>query len=314
MRPLNIEEAKRNRDEKIAKAQSLLAGAVERLQTSEGWREMLTKLASGGRFGLRRFSFRNRLLIEAQCPGATSAASYRAWLAAGRQVRKGEKALTILAPIIICRAKAKNDADEKDSILVGFRPMATFSGSQTDPLPGKAGRPLPDPTPITKPVECDEAFARSVETLRDVALGLGASIVTDVELRPRQAGDPLGAHGWFEMRTKKIVVITGETSRAQVFKTLVHEIAHALLHGTEDHHGRAEQEVEAESTAFVVSSVLGLETGSYSFPYVTSWANEKNASAMVLQSGQRIVKATNKILDAIFGAFESEQTEMQEAA
>jgi antirestriction protein ArdC len=97
------------------------------------------------------------------------------------------------------------------------------------------------------------------------------------------------------------VVITGETSRAQIFKTLVHEIAHAILHGNADHHARSEMEVEAESTAFVVCQVLGLETGTYSFPYVASWAGEERAETMVLQSGQRIVRATNRILDALCG-------------
>jgi hypothetical protein len=192
--------------------------------------------------------------------------------------------------------------------------MSTFSGHQTDPLPGKAGKPLPEPVSVTKNIESDEAFKGSVETLRAVALGLGASVVAGLELRPRQAGDHLGAHGWFEPHTRKIVVITGETSRAQIFKTLVHELAHAILHGSADHHDRPEMEVEAESVAFVVSQVLGLDTGSYSFGYVSSWANEKNAQAMVLQSGQKIVHATNIILDALFAATDTEQDDMQEAA
>jgi DNA primase len=309
-----FEEARKNRDEKIEKSKSLLAGAVERLQTSEGWREMLTKLASGGRFGLRRFSFRNRLLIDAQCPGATSAASYGAWQKAGRQVRKGEKALVILAPVLVKKPKVDGDADETDTVLIGFKPMATFAGNQTDPLPGKAGRPLPEPAPITKNIGADEAFEHSVETLRAVALGLGSNVVSGVELRSRQAGDHVAAHGWFDLRTKEIVVITNESSRAQQFKTLAHELAHAILHGADEHHDRPEMEVEAESTAFVVSSVLGLETGSYSFPYVASWANEKNAQTMVLQSGQKIVRATNIILDALFSTTDTEQDDMQEAA
>jgi hypothetical protein len=311
---MNIEQAQKNRDEKIEKAKTLLSEAVGKLQSGEEWREMLAKLAKGGRFGLRRLSFRNQLLVQLQSPGATSVATYGAWQNAGRQVRKGERALTILAPIIIKKATAETEADETDSKLVGFRPMPTFAGGQTDPLPGIAGKPLPEPVSITKNIEADEAFEASVETLQAVAVGLGASVVTGVELRPRQPGDLPSAHGWFELRTKKIVVITGETSRAQQFKTLVHEIAHALLHGGTDHHDRPEMEVEAESTAFVVSSVLGMETGGYSFPYVASWAGEKNAQAMVLQSGQRIVKATNVILDALFGAFESGGSEMQVAA
>src|SRR5450631_2166688 len=314
MRPINIEQAKQNRDEKIEKATTLLSASVGSLQSGDEWKAMLANLARGGRFSLRRLSFRNQLLVQMQAPGATSVATYASWQNGGRQVRKGEKALTILAPIIIKKATAENSADETDSKLVGFRPMATFAGGQTDPMSGDAGRPLPEPVSITKNIEAEEAFESSVETLQAVALGLGTSVVSGVELRPRQAGDLPAAHGWFELKKKGIVVITGETSRAQQFKTLVHEIAHALLHGGEEHHDRTEMEVEAESTAFVVSSVLGLETGGNSFPYVASWANEKNAQAMVLQSGQRIVKATNKILDALFAAFETEEHDVRVAA
>jgi hypothetical protein len=314
MRPYSIEQAKQNRDEKIEKAKTLLADAVGRLQSGDEWKEMLANLARGGRFTIRRLSFRNQLLVQAQAPGATSVATYGAWQREGRQVRKGQKALVILAPVVVRKPKVGGDEDETESVLVGFRPMSTFSGNQTDPLPGKAGKPLPEPVSVTKNIESDEAFKGSVETLRAVALGLGASVVAGVELRPRQAGDHLGAHGWFEPHTREMVVITGETSRAQIFKTLVHELAHAILHGNEDHHDRPEMEVEAESVAFVVSGVLGLETGGYSFPYVASWAGEKHAQTMVLQSGQRIVKATNIILDALFGALDTDENNMQEAA
>jgi hypothetical protein len=313
MRPYSLEEAKRNRDEKVEKAKTLLADAVGRLQTGDDWKAMLAKLAQGGQFSLRRLSFRNQLLIQVQAPGTSSVATYGAWQKAGRQVRKGEKALTILAPVIVKKNKAASNADDADTVLLGFRPMPTFGGHQTDPLPGNAGQPLPEPVSITKAVESEEAFGESVEILRDVALGLGRNIVSGVELRPRRAGDG-AAHGWFRRDAHGIVVITGETSRAQQFKTLVHEIAHAILHGAGGHHDRPAMEVEAESTAFVVSSVLGLETGGYSFPYVTSWAGEKSAQTMVLQSGQQIVKATNVILDALLGATSSDNRAAQEAA
>lgn len=305
MRPLSLEDAKRNREEKIEKAKGLLASAVGCLQSGDDWKAMLAGLARGGRFSIRRLSFRNQLLVEMQSPGTTSVASYLAWQRAGRQVRKGEKALVILAPVIVNKARKVVNPDVEEEhgrmVLVGFKPLATFGGDQTNPLPGDAGRPLPEPDSITKNIEADEAFAGSVEVLRKVALNLGPEVVTSVQLRPRRRGDRAGIHGWFEPHTRQIVVITGETKRAQVFKTLVHELAHAILHGNADHHARGEMEVEAESTAFVVCQVLGLETGSYSFPYVASWAGDENAETMVLRSGQQIVRATNAVLDALVG-------------
>jgi hypothetical protein len=314
MYAIPLEEARLHREEKIEKAQRLLTEAVERLQSGEDWQAMLAKLARGGPFTIRRFSFRNQILVEMQCPGATSVATYAAWQRAGRQVRRGERSLTILAPVIINRSKMSGEPDDEGTVLVGFRPLPSFAGSQTDPLPGKAGRPLPEPTPITKNIEADEAFERSVEILRDVALGLGAGVVSGVDLRPRRQGDSVAARGWFDRADRKIVVITGETTRAQVFKTLVHEIAHAILHGTGEHHGRAEMEVEAESVAFVVSNVVGLDAGEFSFPYLCCWAGGENAQTMVLQSGQRIVKATNVVLDALLGAINSGRTDLQGAA
>ena len=306
MRPLSIEDAKRNREEKIEKAKGMLASAVGRLQSGDDWKAMLAKLAQGGRFSIRRLSFRNQLLVEIQSPGTNQVASYLAWQRAGRQVRKGERGLLILAPLIVNKAKKVIDPDLAEehgrTILVGFKPVATFAGSQTDPLPGDAGRPLPEPTRVTEDLTADEAFEHSVEVLRDVAIALGPDIVSGVELRPRGRKDSGVTRGWFDRRTREIVVITGETKRAQQFKTLVHEIAHAILHGNEDHHARGEMEVEAESTAFVVCNVLGLETSQYSFPYVASWSGDQNAETMVLRSGQRIVRATNTILDALLGS------------
>ena len=137
MRPLSIEDAKRNRDEKIEKAKGLLADAVGRLQSGDDWKAMLAKLARGGRFSIRRLSFRNQLLVEIQSPGTPFVASYLAWQRAGRQVRKGEKSLVILAPLIVNKAKKVVDPDLEEEhgrkVLVGFKPLATFAGSQTPP-------------------------------------------------------------------------------------------------------------------------------------------------------------------------------------
>ncbi len=180
-----------------------------------------------------------------------------------------------------------------------FWPIAVFAGDQTDPLDGDAGRPLPERVPITKDVTAPEAFEQRVEALRDVALGFGADLVAGVELRGWRAGDPSQAHGWYDPIARTIVVLTGERPRAHVFKTLVHELGHAILHGAGDHHATPVQEVEAESTAFVVCSALGLDTKDSSFPYVAFWSRGQDAQAMVLRSDDRIVSAANRILTAL---------------
>jgi antirestriction protein ArdC len=241
-------------------------------------------------------------LVRAQQGDAVDVLTYGAWQRHGRQVRRGERAITILAPVVVKREN-KDKPEESTSVLTSFRAHAVFSGEQTQRMVGPNGRDLPESVKITKDIESAECFDRSVEVLRDVLLGLGPQVVSAVELRARRSGDCSGAGGWYEPMNKRIVVITGEKSRAQQFKTLVHEAAHSLLHPSGDHHSTDAKEVEAESVAFIVCSVVGgLDTSAYSFPYVSFWAGEKDAAKMILASGQRIVGAVNTILDVLLGA------------
>lgn len=140
-----------------------------------------------------------------------------------------------------------------------------------------------------------DTFAHTVEQLRNAALA-SCPHVEAIEVRARREGDSTGAYGWFNRATKSIVVLT-DTLPHQQFATLVHELAHAILHGDVDHHARARKEVEAESTAFVVCHALGLDTASFALPYVATWANgdvEELAAA-----GENIRRASMVILDAL---------------
>jgi N-terminal domain of anti-restriction factor ArdC len=78
-----------------------------------------------GRF--HKYSFGNVLLIARARPDATYVAGYRAWNALGRYVRKGEKGILILAPIIGRKRGRDSDhanADAKDDkVLYGFRAL-----------------------------------------------------------------------------------------------------------------------------------------------------------------------------------------------
>ena len=71
-----------------------LQAGVEALRTTPGWRAWLAFAAR-----MPSYSLSNQLLIVAQCPSATAVAGYAAWTALGRQVRRGETALRILAPV-----------------------------------------------------------------------------------------------------------------------------------------------------------------------------------------------------------------------
>src|SRR3989442_13810603 len=119
-------------------AREQLEQAVEALALSDGWHAWIKTRAT-----FRRYSFGNTLMIAMQRPDATRVAGYKAWQKLGRQVRKGEKGITILAPMAV---KEKDDnGDETGKVRTFFRAVKVFDLSQTD------GDALPEPpcSPIT---------------------------------------------------------------------------------------------------------------------------------------------------------------------
>lgn len=83
----------------------------------------------------------------------------------------------------------------------------------------------------------------------------------------------------------------------QAVKTLVHELGHALLHKNETPSSRAVAEVEVESVAFIVLDALGLNSGDYSFPYVTRWS--AGQTELMKQTAQRAVTCAAQILSGL---------------
>jgi antirestriction protein ArdC len=92
----------------------------------------------------RTYSPNNTMLIWLQRPDATMVAGYRKWQEHGRQVRKGEKAIKILAPVV--RKVEGEDTGEQVRKVVGFRDANVFAYESTE------GEPLPSP-PMTGRVE-----------------------------------------------------------------------------------------------------------------------------------------------------------------
>jgi N-terminal domain of anti-restriction factor ArdC len=113
------------------RARRLLEESVADLASSEGWTRYLE---SRSRF--HSYSFGNVMLIAFQRPGATRVAGYRKWQELGRQVRKGERGISILAPMV--RKVDRDDGTEPDRVVSGFRTVSVFDVSQTD------GEPIPE--------------------------------------------------------------------------------------------------------------------------------------------------------------------------
>ncbi len=255
-----------------------LEAGVSALLSSGAWK---AALEAQRRF--YHYSFRNVMLIFAQCPEATRVAGYTVWKSLGRQVKKGEKGLCILAPLI------RKDASGNKSVYV-VRNAYVYDLSQTE------GDDLMETPEL---VQLEGEFSQlSVFQGRLEAWLKGQNIALE------RVPLPEGVNGMYQSREHRIT-LSSTLSPNGAFKTLIHEVAHALLHreATE----RTQAELEAESCAYLVCAELGLDTGSYSFAYLADWTPSVQA---VLEAGQKAAVAAKQILAVMLPpALQSEQEE-----
>ncbi|WP_020220554.1 ImmA/IrrE family metallo-endopeptidase [Halarchaeum acidiphilum] len=248
------------------------------------------------------YSYRNTLLINLQCPEATKVAGYRAWQEEfDRYVQEGESAIWIWAPIITTQcpecgnspsyheqsdcAYDETPPEEWSEGLVGFRPASVFDVSQTE------GEPLPE---LETAATGDAGDL--VTVLEDAASEL------DVEVRLVDADEWI--HGQAEGICKPrqsdespLVAVRDRANEADLAVTLVHELAHALLHGAiSDPLARSEQELEAEAVAYIVGRHYGLDTSNSSF-YLAAWAGD-DPEAIRERLG-RISRTAEQLIDVV---------------
>jgi antirestriction protein ArdC len=200
----------------------------------------------------------------------------------GRQVTKGEKALSIFAPMM--RKREDEKTGEEKRYLSGFRLVPVFDVSQTE------GDALPeDPS---RPTLLD---GEAPEGLYDSLASMVEAAGYTLRVGPSEHGE-----NGYTRPSDKVVQVTEGLSPAQSCKTLIHEVAHMLLHTddkslTEDallHRNVAE--VEAESVAYIVGNVHGLVTEDYSVPYVAGWSNGK--TEVIAFTADRVLKTAKQIL------------------
>jgi antirestriction protein ArdC len=255
-----------------------LAEGIARLTSSAEWQSWLDVQS---RF--HRYSFGNTLLIALQRPDATQVAGFHAWLRLSRHVRKGEKGIAIIAPVVR-RTRVKDEATGDETVITGapsaFRIAHVFDLAQTD------GADLPAvPVHKLEGDDTDGLYAR----LLAVAHSLGFTVEEDYLEN--------GVNGDCNHSEARIRVEVRNDPQQQV-KTLAHELAHAILHGDRANLVRERAELEAESVAYVVCRELGIDSSAYSFGYVATWTGGgAEAQRAITESAQRIQKAAHLILD-----------------
>src|SRR4051794_11312798 len=157
--------------------------AARALLTSDGWRRWIKVRAING---LSRYSLRNQLLIAIDCRTRgitpTYVAGFKAFLALNRCVRKGEKAIHILAPVTV--KPRDDDGQPTDERKVFFRAVPVFDVSMTDPLAGR------DPIPLAPPSE--PITGDSHQHLIALLIAHAATLGYTVEIRELPEHGPAG--------------------------------------------------------------------------------------------------------------------------
>ena len=241
------------------------------------------------------YSFGNVLLIAMQKRDATRVAGIYAWNQLGRRVRRGEKGIMIFAPMV--SRKRKKEAEEQkqepadvkesttdrntDSKLVGFRPVYVWDVSQTE------GAELP---------KLDEVQGDPAEQLLRLI-----DFVKSQNIKFEYSDNIAPARG---LSYGGLIRLLPNMTPAEEFSTLVHELAHEMIHKAERRTviTKTVKETEAESVAFVVSKAIGLETGSASADYIQLY----HGNAALLQESLEVVQRTAAI---ILGALAPEVAE-----
>ena len=275
-------------------AKEVIAANVKSLieQLEAGHSDALTAyLDAMSRF--QNYSFGNILEIARQRPTATRVAGLYAWNQLGRKVKKGEKGIRILAPIIGIKRK-KDEEAEKDitkqntRVLVGFRNAYVFDVEQTE------GAELPALREMSGSVGDNRDRLVSFIEQQGIELAFTEKIAPALGI----------SYGG------RIAILPGQ-SEAEEFSTLVHELAHEMLHKAERRTTTTKvvKETEAEAIAFVIGKAVGLETGSASADYIQLY----HGNASLLAESLEVIQQASAVILAALQPPTAEQAAMPDA-
>ena len=281
--------------ERLKEITASIEASIQDLFQSERYMDYLRTMS---RF--HRYSVNNTLLIHAQRPDATLVAGFNRWRDQfGRNVKRGEKGIKIIAPTPFKKKieEEKLDPDtklpmrdkdgniimeEKEIKIPMFKIVSVFDVSQTE------GEPLPDIVgTLTGDVQNYEVF---MEALR-------RSSPVPIEMKPLTPD----TDGFFSIDKQRISIREG-MSEVQTVSAVIHEITHSKLHNyakdAPEAKDRSTEEVEAESVSFAVCAYYGIQTGENSFGYIANWSQDKELPEL-RASLETINKTASALIDDI---------------
>lgn len=272
----NKEAAAHKRAEQVNEGIKIIEEEVPRFFQSEKWKNYLCFVSK-----FHKYSINNTILIFHQRPDASMVAGYQNWKKMGRTVNKGEKGIMIFVPTpykVHMQEKLKDQngnpvfdengdekTEKKEIKKMAFRIGHVFDVKQT------SGDPIPE---IVSPLKGDDDVASKYMYLADKITRCPICF-KNADQEPAFRG---GAYGYYSPTYDRIVV-RSDMSEKQKLKTIFHEIAHSYLHSDKkgQEKEKEQKECEAESVAFILCRHLGLDVGGYTFGYLASWAEGKDA-------------------------------------
>ena len=290
-----------SREEKMSQIQERLLASTQEIFQSDKYAQYISTMAK-----FPHYSINNCILIAAQCPTASYVCGYKKWQTDfNRTVNRNEHGIMIIAPV---KYKAEveelqfdenshpvldeNGVQKKEKVsreFQGFRPAYVFDLQQT------SGEELPSLVSLLN------ASVEDFETLKAIVMKVSP---VPISFEPVDSG----ANGFFSPTEQRIVIKEG-MPELQTIKTMIHEVAHASLGhgGKDDKWDRESKEVQAESVAYWVASMLNLDTSDYSFGYIAGWSKDKEVSE--LKENLELIKTT---ADVISSAIEKELLALKE--
>ena len=271
--------------QRAAETQALhdkLTAQVEALTRSDEWMRFLKFAGS-----FHAYSFNNLILILAQRPDASQVAGFRKWQELGRQVRKGERGIKIFGfSTKKVTAEDPDTGEETTRKIPRFPLLTVFDITQTDPID--------DSQTVEHP-------ARGLTgTGPDGVWEAVTAWLVDEGWTVTQEPIAGAANGYTLPRERKVIVDNG-LSDAQAIKTLLHEAAHVVLHedlASSDYHAhRGIWETEAESVAYVLAAMAGLDTSAYSVGYVATWA--QGDTDVLRDTAARVLAAVHTLASVV---------------
>jgi len=213
------------------------------------------------------YSFYNQIIL---CfAGCSQVAGYRKWKELGRTVKKGGKAVWILAPWFK-RVKTEKEGEEEKKLLHGFFSVPVFDISQTEGEPIKRG--------LTTGSDID------FEELRKATEKAGWT----VHFKPLEI-----AKGGYVTSENGEITLNSNLDELENIGTLIHEWVHKELKHPDNGTPAKVAEQQAETATYLICKVLGIERKSVF--YLKSWGLSEN----ILKDFGKVNKVTKKIINAL---------------